>query len=51
MTEADESLYRLEVISDAKLSNNTDELNRLTKEVVEITKIISKAKNVVSKNR
>ena len=43
--EADESEYWLEIISEAKLSNNKEELLRLTKEANEITKIMTKAKN------
>ena len=42
--EADESEYWLEVIIDARLSNEDNELKRLLKEANEITKIISKAK-------
>ena len=42
--EADESEYWLEVIDDAKLSTNPNELNRLFKEASEITKIMSAAK-------
>ncbi len=43
--EADESEYWLEVIKDASLSNNYKELQRLLEEVIEITKIMSKAKS------
>jgi len=43
--EADESEYWLEIISDADLSNDREELTRLTKEANEITKIMSKAKD------
>ncbi|RLD60873.1 MAG: four helix bundle protein [Bacteroidetes bacterium] len=43
--EADESEYWLEVITDAKLSNNTNELARLLGEATEINKIVSKAKD------
>ena len=43
--EADESEYWLEIINDANLSNDREELIRLTKEANEITKIMSKAKN------
>jgi four helix bundle protein len=42
--EADESEYWLEIIKEA-LSNNKEELSRLTKEANEITKITAKAKN------
>ena len=43
--EADESEYWLEVIKDACLSNEEKELERLLKEVIEIIKIMSKAKD------
>ncbi len=43
--EIDESEYWLEVITDAKLSNDKNELKRLLKEANEINKIMSKAKN------
>jgi four helix bundle protein len=43
--EADESEYWLEVIKDAKLSNNSKELERLLIESNEIVKIVSKARN------
>jgi four helix bundle protein len=43
--EADESEYWLEVIKDARLSKESDKLNGLLNEVVEIIKITSKAKN------
>ncbi|MDA3892938.1 MAG: four helix bundle protein [Salinivirgaceae bacterium] len=43
--EADESEYWLEIIKDAKLSNEIDELERLLKEALEINKIMSKAKS------
>ena len=43
--EIDESEYWLEVISDANLSNNKNELERLLKEANEINRIMSKAKN------
>ena len=43
--EADESEYWLELITDAKLSNKINELERLLKEANEINKIVSKAKN------
>jgi four helix bundle protein len=43
--EADESEYWLEIIYEAGLSNDNEELKRLTKEANEITKIMAKAKN------
>jgi len=43
--EADESEYWLEVIKDANLSADLVELERLTIEVGEITKIMAKAKD------
>ena len=43
--EADESEYWLEVIADANLSNEIEELQRLLTEVNEIIKIMSKAKS------
>ena len=43
--EADESEYWLEVIDDACISNEEIELERLLKEVREIIKIMSKAKD------
>jgi len=43
--EADESEYWLEVIADANLSNEIDELQRLLTEIDEIIKIMSKAKS------
>ncbi len=43
--EADESEYWLEIIKEATLSNEKEELMRLTKEANEITKIMAKAKN------
>ena len=42
--EVDESLFWLELICDADLSKNEAELNRLTNEAEELTKIFSKAK-------
>jgi four helix bundle protein len=48
--EADESDYWLEVIKEAKLSDKLDELNRLTVEAEEITKIMTSAKNKTYKN-
>ncbi len=43
--EVDESEYWLEIINDADLSNDREELTRLAKEANEITKIMSKAKD------
>lgn len=43
--EADESEYWLEIIKEANLSDDKEELSRLTKESNEITKITTKAKN------
>lgn len=43
--EADESEYWLEIIKEANLSNNKEELSCLTQEALEITKIMAKAKN------
>lgn len=49
--EADETEYWLEVISEAKLSNDEPELKRLLIEANEITKIMSKARNTSSKDK
>lgn len=43
--EADESVYWLEIIYDANLTENNEELKRLTKEANEITKIMTTAKH------
>ena len=43
--EVDESEYWLEVIKDTNLSNDKNELERLLKEVNELNKIMSKAKD------
>ena len=43
--EADESEYWLEIITEANLSNDKEELLRLLKEANEITRIMTKAKN------
>jgi len=43
--EADESEYWLEVIKDASLTDEGEELERLHNEAGELTKIMSKAKN------
>ena len=45
MEEADESEYWLKTINEANLSNDREELTRLTNEANEITKIMTKAKN------
>lgn len=49
--EADESEYWLEIIEEADLSNNKEELLRLKNEVSEIIKIMAKAKNSSYKNK
>ncbi len=49
--EADESHYWLEIISDTNLSIEKEELNRLTKEAIEITKIMAKAKDSCYKSK
>lgn len=49
--EADETEYWLEVIKEAKLSNDEAELNRLLIESNEITKIMSKARNTSNKDK
>ncbi len=43
--EADESVFWMEVIKDATLSNDKIELERLLEESIEITKIMTKAKS------
>jgi four helix bundle protein len=43
--EADESEYWLEIIDESNLSDEKQELERLIVEAVEITKIVSKAKD------
>ena len=48
--EADESEYWLELIDEAQLSNESDELARLLKEAGEITKIMGKAKDSIYKD-
>jgi len=48
--EADESEYWLEVIKDAKLTNEEEKLDFFLKEVEEINKIISKAKDSTYRN-
>lgn len=47
--EADESLYWLEVIEEADLSNNIIELKRLLQDGTEILKILSKTKDTTYK--
>ena len=49
--EADESEYWLEIIEEADLSNNKQELIRLKNEVNEIVKIMAKAKESSYKNK
>ncbi len=49
--EADESEYWLELIDEANLSKNKKELNRLTVEANEITRIMTKAKNSTYGNK
>lgn len=43
--EVDESQYWLEVINEAQLFTDENELNRLTEEATELTKILTSAKN------
>ena len=43
--EADETVFWLEVIQDAKLSSDEQELHRLLDESTQISKIVNKAKN------
>jgi len=43
--ESDETEYWMEIIKEANLSNEKEELTRLLKEANEITKIMSKAKD------
>ncbi|MBL4625198.1 MAG: four helix bundle protein [Flavobacteriales bacterium] len=43
--EVDESEYWLEVIQDAAISNNDQELKKLLEEAIELNKIMSTAKN------
>lgn len=45
MEEADETQYWMEVIRDAELSKNREELNHLLEESTEIVKIMTKAKH------
>nr|WP_319512708.1 four helix bundle protein [uncultured Draconibacterium sp.] len=48
--ESDESVYWLEVIEEANLSSDPNELIRLLKEAIEISKIMTKAKDTTYKN-
>jgi len=48
--EADESVFWLEVIDEAKLSTNPEELNHLLNEGTEILKIVTKSKDTTYKN-
>lgn len=48
--EVDESEYWLEIIEEADLSNNINDLCKLKKESNEITRIMTKAKNTFYKN-
>ena len=43
--EADETEYWLEIIKNARLSNNLTDLNKIRSEASEITRITAKAKN------
>lgn len=43
--ESDESEYWLDIISETDLSNDKEELNRLKNEAIEISKIMTKARN------
>ena len=47
--EADESEYWLEIVKATTLSNNFTELERLIAEAIEISKIVSKAKNTIKR--
>ena len=49
--EIDESEYWLEVIKDANLSNDNNELERLLLEAIEINKIMTKAKSTTFSNK
>jgi four helix bundle protein len=48
--EADESFFWIEIINEAKLSENKSEINRLLKEAEEILKVMSKAKKSLYSN-
>ena len=45
MEEIDESVYWLEIIDDVNLYEDREELKRLLKEAIELTKIMSSIKN------
>tara|TARA_R110001592_G_scaffold177697_2_gene418080 strand:+ start:3097 stop:3462 length:366 start_codon:yes stop_codon:yes gene_type:complete len=47
--EADESEYWLEVIKDSELTLENEKLEQLLSEALEITKIVSKARNSINK--
>ncbi len=47
--EADESVYWLEIINDANLSSDLNELLRLKNEAIEITKIMTTTKKTLTK--
>ena len=47
--EADESEYWLEVIKDSNLTTQTEDLEKLLTEALEITKIVTKARNSINK--
>ena len=47
--EADESEYWLEIIKDSKLAKELNTLEQLLNEALEITKIVSKARNSINK--
>ena len=49
--ESDESEYWLELIHDTNLSNEHEELNRLTNEASEILKVVASAKNTMYKTK
>lgn len=48
--ESDESVYWLEVIKDANLSGNQEELTRLLNEATELSKIMTKSKDTTYRN-
>lgn len=47
--EADESEYWLEIIKESKLTNEKELLEQLLTEALEITKIVSKARNSINR--
>jgi four helix bundle protein len=49
--EADETEYWFEIINEANLASDTNELDRLIREANEITKIMTKAKDTAIKNK